>query len=111
MNTPPISTILGRQRADASWPGANLYGPKYEGTHWANLLLVEYAVDPSVPRVRRAARYVLEQLGMPGMGGMGWVLSRDHGASCFTGSVVRYLALAGYGEDERLEPLVQRLVR
>lgn len=111
MTTPPISTILRRQRADASWPGANLYGPKYEGTHWANLLLVEYGVDPGDPRVRRAARYVLEQLGSPGQGGMSWVFEQDHGASCFTGNVVRYVAMAGYGADERLEPLVQRLVR
>ena len=53
MNTPPISTILRRQRPDASWPGANLWGPKYEATHWTNLLLVEYGVDPGDPRVRR----------------------------------------------------------
>jgi len=111
MSTPPISTILRRQKPDASWPGANLYGPKYEGTHWANLLLVEYGVDPGDSRVRRAARYVLEQLGSPGSGGMDWVFEQDHGASCFTGNVVRYVAMAGYGADERLEPLVQRLVR
>jgi hypothetical protein len=111
MATPPISTILRRQRPDAGWPGPNLYGPKYEGTHWANLLLVEYGVDPSDPRVRRAARYVLEQLDGPDQGGMGWVFGQDHGASCFTGNVVRYVSLAGYGNDARLEPLVQRLVR
>ena len=80
MSTPPISTILQRQRPDGGWQG-NLYGPKYEGTHWANLLLVEYGVDPSDPRVRRAARYVLEQLGTPEMGGMRWVFNKDHGAA------------------------------
>jgi hypothetical protein len=42
---------------------------------------------------------------------MEWIFGRDHGASCFVGNVVRYLATAGYGNDERLEPLVQRLVR
>jgi len=108
MNTPPISTILRRQRTDA---GADLSEPKYEATHWANLLLVEYGVDSGDPRVRRAARYVLEELGRPGHGGMDWVFNKDHGASCLIGSVVRYVALAGYGNDERLEPLVQRLVR
>jgi hypothetical protein len=111
MNAPPISTILRRQKPDASWPGANLWGPKYEATHWVNLLLAEYGVDPTDPRVRRAARYVLEELGTPGQGGMDWVFNRDHGASCLVGSVVRYVAMAGYGDDERLEPLVQRLVR
>ena len=111
MSTPPISTILRRQKPDSSWPGANLYGPKYEGTHWANLLLVEYGVDPGDPRVRRAARYVLDELGSPGRGGMEWVFNRDHGASRMVGSVVRYVAMAGYGNDERLEPLVQRLLR
>jgi hypothetical protein len=111
MNTPPISTILRRQRTDATVPGADLWDPKYEATHWTNLLLVEYGVDSSDPRVRRAARYVLEELGRPGHGGMEWIFNRDHGASCLIGTVVRYVALAGYGNDERLEPLVQRLVR
>jgi hypothetical protein len=111
MNTPPISTILRRQRTDATVPGADLWDPKYEATHWTNLLLVEYGVDSSDPRVRRAARYVLEELGRPGHGGMEWIFNRDHGASCLIGTVVRYVALAGYGDDERLEPLVQRLVR
>jgi hypothetical protein len=111
MNAPPISTILRRQKPDASWPGANLWGPKYEATHWVNLLLAEYGVDPTDPRVRRAAGYVLEELGTPGHGGMDWVFNRDHGASCLVGSVVRYVAMAGYGDDERLEPLVQRLLR
>src|SRR5207244_13280856 len=106
----PLSAIVRRQKACVGLPGPHLYGAKYEGTHWANLLLVEYGVDPSDPRVRRAARYVLEQLGTPEMGGMRWVFNKDHGASCFAGNVVRYVALAGYGADERLEPLVQRLV-
>jgi hypothetical protein len=111
MSTPPISTILRRQRPDASVPGANVWAAKYEAMHWTNLLLAEYGVDPGDPRVRRAARYVLEELGRPGRGGMDWVFNKDHGASCLIGSVVRYVAMAGYGDDERLEPLIQRLVR
>jgi len=111
MTSPPISTILRRQRADGAWPGQDMYVPKYQGTHWSNLLLVEYGADPGDPRVKRAARRVLEDLSSEDQGEMGWVLSRDHGGSCFTGNVVRYVALAGYGSDARLEPLVQRLVR
>jgi hypothetical protein len=111
MNTPPISTILRRQDPEGGWPGTPIYGPKYEGTHWSNLLLVEYGADPSDPRIRRAARHVLDLLGDPKAAGMDWVFGRDHGASCFVGSVVRYVAIAGYANDERLEPLVQRLLR
>ncbi len=107
MNAPPISTILRRQKTDA---GTDVWDPKYEATHWTNLLLVEYGVDPGDPRVRHAARYVLEELSRPGRGGMDWVFNKDHGASCLIGSIVRYVAIAGYGNDERLEPLVQRLV-
>ncbi|OLC50115.1 MAG: hypothetical protein E6I40_12280 [Chloroflexi bacterium] len=110
MSAPPISTILGRQRADGAWPGTNMYGPKYQGSHWANLLLTEYGVDATDARVRRGARRILEDLSAR-PNAMEWVLGRDHGMSCFTGSVVRYLALAGYGTDPRVEPLVQRLVR
>src|SRR5207245_78483 len=88
----------------------NMYGPKYQGSHWANLLLTEYGVDATDARVRRGARRILEDLSAR-PNAMEWVLGRDHGMSCFTGSVVRYLALAGYGTDPRVEPLVQRLVR
>ncbi len=107
-NAPPISTILRGQKSDGSWT-PHVYTPKYVASHWANLLLVEYGVDASDPRVRRGARRILEDLAK-GSGEMEWVLGRDHGASCFTGNVVRYVSLAGYGTDPRLEPLVQRLV-
>lgn len=110
MSSPPISTILRRQRADRRWAGQNMYTPKYVASHWQNLLLVEYGADSSDPRVRGAARRILEDLGTT-PNGMEWVLDRDHGLSCFTGNVVRYVALAGYGTDPRLEPLVERLVR
>src|SRR5947208_15661027 len=62
MTTPPISTILRRQKPDASWPRPNLYGPKYEGTHWANLVLGVYGVDSGDARVRRGARYFLDEI-------------------------------------------------
>jgi hypothetical protein len=111
MSAPPIATILRRQRADGTWPGPNLYQPKYQGSHWSALLLSEYGADANDPRVRRAARRILEELASPGMGGMRWALDSDHGVSCFSGNVVRYVSLAGYGNDPRLEPLVSRLVR
>ena len=110
MSSPPISTILKRQRADGAWPGTGMYGPKYQSTHWSNLLLIEYGADPGDPRVKRAARHVLDDLERL-QRDMTWVFGSDHGASCFVGNLVRYVSVAGYGADERLEPLVQRLVR
>jgi hypothetical protein len=110
MTSPPISTILRRQNAEGRWNGGQMYAPKYTGSHWSMLLLTEYGVDGSDPRVRRAARRILEDLAS-GKAGMGWVLDRDHGASCFTANVIRYVSGAGYGADPRVEPLVQRLVR
>jgi hypothetical protein len=111
MSSPPISTLLKRQRADGGWPGPNNWSPKYQGSHWSNLLLIEYGADPGDPRVKRAARRVLEDLTDPEKSGMGWVFERDHGASCLVGSIVRYVSLAGFGADARVEPLVERLVR
>jgi len=110
MAAPPISTILRRQGVDGRWAGASMYTPKYVSSHWQNVLLVEYGVDANDPRVKRGARKILEDLSGTDHG-MGWVLDADHGLSCFTGNVVRYVSLAGYGNDPRLEPLVQRLVR
>ena len=110
MSAPPISTILKKQSADGRWAGESMYTPKYVASHWQNLLLVEYGVDASDPRVRRGARKILEDLGTK-PNPMGWALEPDHGMSCFTGNVVRYVSLAGFGTDPRLEPLVERLVR
>ena len=110
MGSPPISTIFKRQGADGRWAGPSMYTPKYLSSHWQNLLLVEYGVDAGDARVRRGARRILEDLAAR-PNGMEWVLDEDHGVSCFTGNVVRYVALAGYGADPRLEPLVERLVR
>jgi len=110
MSAPPISTILKRQGIDGRWAGPSMYAPKYLSSHWQSLLLVEYGVDPGDPRVRRGARRILEDLSLR-PNGVGWVLDQDHGMSCFTGNVVRYVALAGYGGAPRLEPLVERLVR
>ena len=114
MSAPPLSTLLRRQRPDGNWPGPDLKqwnASKYRGSHWSNLLLVEYGADPTDPRVRRGARWMLEAVQHPDEHGMEWVFGTDHGVSCFVGSVVRYVANAGYGADPRLEPLVQRLVR
>ena len=110
MSAPPISTILVRQGADGRWAGQSMYKPKYLSSHWQNLLLVEYGVDGGDARVRRGARRILEDLAAR-PNGMEWMLDLDHGISCFTGNLVRYVALAGYGTDPRLEPLVERLVR
>ena len=110
MSSPPISTILRRQNAEGRWNGGHMYSPKYTGTHWSMLLLTEYGIDGSDPRVRRGARMILEDLSS-GKAGMEWATKEDHGVSCFFGNVVRYVSAAGYGADPRLEPIVTRLVR
>ncbi len=105
MSSPPISTILKRQRADGAW-SVDFYSPKYTSTHWEMELLVEFGADGNDPRVRRGARRMLEAMGqLPA-----W-LARDHGLSCFYGSVLRYLCHAGFGNDERIEPIAERLCR
>lgn len=106
MSSPPISTILKRQRADGTW-GTDFYTPKYTSTHWELLLLVEFGADGNDARVRHGARGMLEEIanGLPA-----W-LTNDHGVSCFYGDTLRYLCTAGFGGDDRIEPIVDRLVR
>ena len=60
MASPPLSTILRRQGADGRWNGAEMYTPKYTASHWSMLLLSEYGVDGSDPRVRHGARHILD---------------------------------------------------
>src|SRR2546426_3871737 len=70
---PPRSTLF---------PYTTLFrSPKYQGSHWANLLLTEYGVDATDARVRRGARRILEDLSAR-PNAMEWVLGRDHGMSC-----------------------------
>ena len=107
MSSPPISTILKRQYADGTW-SEDYYSPKYTASHWEMLLLVEYRADGSDPRVRRGARRMLETFPAK-HDAPGWM--RDHGVSCFFGNLLRYLCHAGFGEDERVEWIVDRLVR
>ncbi len=109
MASPPISTILKRQDAEGAWNGGH-YSPKYTASHWSMILLAEYGVDGSDSRVRRGARRILDDLAA-GKSGLAWVFGHDHGAACIPSSVIRYVSAAGYGTDERLEALVQRLVR
>ena len=107
MSSPPISTILKRQYADGTW-GEDYYSPKYTGSHWEMLLLVEYGADGSDPRVRRGARQMIETV-LSKHETPGWM--GDHGVSCFFGNLLRYLCHAGFGSDERIEWIVARLVR
>jgi hypothetical protein len=104
MTSPPISTILKRQRADGRWSD-DYYSPKFTSTHWELLQLVEYGADGGDPRVRRGARRMLEDFAEVPR----WM--RDHGVSCFFGNLLRYLSQAGYGTDPRMEPIVERLCR
>ena len=107
MTSPPISTILKRQRAEGRW-SEDYYTPKYTSSHWEMLLLVEYGADGSDPRVRRGAKSMLEAVQAKRDSG-GWM--RDHGVSCFFGNALRYFCYAGFGTDERVEWIVDRLVR
>ncbi len=106
MSSPPISTILTRQRADGGW-SVDYYSPKYTSTHWEMEQLVEFGVEGSDPRVRRGARHMLERYEQ----GLASWLSQDHGLSCFYGTVLRYLCHAGFGSDARVEPIAARLCR
>src|SRR3989442_11355108 len=104
MSSPPISTILKRQRADGAW-GDDFYTPKYTSTHWELLLLVEFGVDGSDARVRRGARRMLEEFG----NGLPAWLTHDHGVSPFSGKALRYPCAAGFGADARGEAILERL--
>ncbi|TMD60457.1 MAG: hypothetical protein E6I87_06305 [Chloroflexi bacterium] len=107
MTSPPISTILKRQYPDGTW-GEDWWKPKYTASHWEMLLLVEYGADGADPRVRRGARKMLDAM-EPKRESPGWL--GDHGVSCIFGSLLRYLCHAGFGADERVEWIVDRLVR
>ena len=56
----PVPVILAAQEPEGYWdkPGAG-YGPKYRGTQWAVVFMVQLGADGADLRVRAACEYVL----------------------------------------------------
>lgn len=102
------SEILGRQRPDGRWdsrPEGSLYGPKYTATNWMALVLSDFGLTRSNPRIRKVAELYFEE----------WMppppkenIFKDE--VCIVGNTARMLTRFGYASDHRVKMLFDRLV-
>ena len=103
--------ILREQHPGGQWdtPGTSafeLYRPKYIATNWRLLVLSDLGVTRKHPRIAKAVDLFFRRFSGPS-GGLGYRGSEV----CFTGNAVRMLVRFGYGEDARLRPAIDWLVR
>ncbi|HVU13418.1 MAG TPA: hypothetical protein VHD90_19200, partial [Phototrophicaceae bacterium] len=114
--TGAIPRILKKQTSEGNWEGdPGWYGPKYKGTHWSLLLLVELAADPNDAQLRRGVEFMLNITTQNYM-----LEDRYHksvpspeiyGFTCFWGNLLRYVAYFGMGDDARVQPMVDYMAR
>lgn len=104
--TGPIPAILAGQTEKGNWAGENsYYTPKYTSTHWSMTLLAELHAEPADPRLLRGVEFMLSmpinQAAKTATASADW--------ECLWGNMLRYVAYAGFGRDERAEPLIRSL--
>lgn len=82
-----------------------LYYPKYLSTNWRALVLADFGLDSSDPRIRRIADRVFEyklRLSSP--------FNFFHEEACIAGNTARMLTRFGFGEDSRVKKLFDWLI-
>ena len=110
MSAEPIRSILAAQASGGYWekPGAG-YATKYRGTVWQVMFLDELGADPSDPRVRAGAEYVLAHSqtisGGFGASGVESMTAPPPSAAihCLNGNLLRALLGFGYLDDPRIQ--------
>jgi len=82
-----------------------LYFPKYLATNWRALVLADFGLDSTDPRIRKVADLIFEyklRLGSP--------FNFFHEEVCISANTARMLTRFGYGEDRRVRMLYDWLV-
>jgi len=111
MKSGPVLPILDAQDPDGFWVKAGPgYGPKYRSTVWSLISLAQLGASPVDPRVRSGCVYYLEHaiskecaFTMTG--------SLSGSIYCLTGNMIAALIDLGFYGDERLDAVVEWLVR
>ena len=108
---PPIAAILAAMHPDGYWvkPGAG-YGPKYQSTVWALILLAQLGASAGRDaRIARACAYYLDHALAPG-GRVGFHTSASATADCLQGNMCWALLELGC-DDPRLDAAFEWMAR
>ncbi len=103
--------MLEEQHPEGHWDtagttGPELYRPKYIATNWRLIVLSDFGVPGTNPRIAKALRLFVRRMGGPS-GGFGGKESEV----CFTGNAVRMLVQFGRLDEPQLARAIDWLVR
>ena len=98
------AALLATQDPMGYWGSPGGYGARWGGTVWHVIALAGLGADPEDPRVRLAARELLESL-QPRAGGFAQARGRPP-AACFTAEVCAALARLGFAHDPRVREAI-----
>ncbi len=110
----PVNQILAAQMPEGCWvmPGPG-YSPKYRGTVWQVIFLDQLGADGGDARVRAACEYVMAHTQTPNRGfgcKGGWravmPLPNSTVLHCLHGNLLRALLGFGFGNDERVQRVI-----
>jgi hypothetical protein len=113
MRSGPVPVILAAQEPSGEWVKTGSgYSPKYRGTVWSLLILAELGADPQEPRIRKGCEYLLEH-SIAGNGAFSAYqgLTPSGAIHCLNGNLLFALERLGYGNDPRLQTVIDWLAR
>jgi hypothetical protein len=109
----PVPVILAAQEPSGAWVKAGSgYSPKYRATVWSLLILAELGADPQEPRIRKGCEYLLEHsLASNGAFSAYQGLTPSGAIHCLNGNLLFALERLGFGNDPRLQTVIDWLAR
>jgi hypothetical protein len=113
MHSGPVPAILEQQELSGNWvkPGSG-YSPKYRGTVWSLLILAELGADPKEPHIRKGCEYLLTNSLAKNRAFSAYQHLTPSGALlCLNGNLLFTLERLGYGDDPRLQGVIDWLAR
>jgi hypothetical protein len=113
MRNGPVPAILAAQEPSGAWvKHGSGYSPKYRGTVWSLLILAELGAEPQDGRIRKGCQYLLEHsLASNGAFSAYQGLTPSGAIHCLNGNLLFALQRLGFGDDPRLQTVIDWLAR
>jgi hypothetical protein len=111
MSSGPVPVILDAQEPGGYWVRSDrAYVPKYQGTVWQVMFLIQLGCDAREPRLRQAAETIFDNIYTEN-GAFSHNGSASGALHCIWGNMIDAMITLGYAGDERLERSIDALAR
>jgi hypothetical protein len=111
MASGPVPVILAAQEPGGYWVRPDrAYVPKYRGTVWQVMFLIQLGCDTNEPRLRRGAEAIFGNIYTEN-GAFSHNGSPSGALHCIWGNMIDAMAALGYAGDERIERATDALAR